>query len=118
MLNNIRIQEIKNLLEYYNLINTVRSPTRITPSSEFLRDVIVTNKDISELEVSAVDLGFSDHLAQVVKIYTGKGIRRDKIVLRRQLTNNNNIEELKNLLYTKTKYEFYKYFGRTGAAKY
>jgi len=36
MLNNIRIQEIKNLLDGGNLINIVRFPTRITPSSEFL----------------------------------------------------------------------------------
>ena len=88
MLDNIRIQEIKNLLESYNLINVVRSPTRITPRSESLIDVIVTNKDNSELEVSVADLGSSDHLAQVVKIYTGKGNRRDKIVLRKHLTNN------------------------------
>ena len=97
MLDNIRIQEIKNLLESYNLINIVRSPTRITPSSESLIDVIVTNKDNSELEICVVNLGFSCHLAQVVKLYTGKGNRGDKIVLRRQLTNCN-IEELKNLL--------------------
>jgi len=42
-------------------------------------------------------LGFSYNLAQVVKLNTGKGNKRDKIVLRRQLTNNN-IKELKNLL--------------------
>jgi len=42
-------------------------------------------------------LGFSDHLAQVIKINSGKGNRRNKIVLRRQLTNNN-IEEFKNVL--------------------
>ena len=97
MLDNIRIQEIKNLLENYNLINIVRSPTKITSSSESLIYVIVTNKDNSQLEVSVADLGFSDHLAQVVKIYTGKGNRRDKIVLRRQLTNSH-IEKFKNLL--------------------
>ena len=57
----------------------------------------MTNNDTSELEISVVDLSFSDHLAQIVKLNTGKGNRRDKIVLRRQLTNNN-IEELKNLL--------------------
>jgi len=101
MLNNIRIQEIKKLLESDNLINIVRSPTRITPSSEFLIYVIVTNKDNSELEVCVVDLGFSDHLAQVVKIYTVIGSRKDKIVLRKQLTNNN-IEEFKNLLSKET----------------
>jgi hypothetical protein len=97
MLDNIRIQEIKNLLESDNLINIVRSPTSINPSSEFLIGVIVTNKNNSELEECVVDLVFSDHLAQVVKINTGKGNRRDKVVIRRQLTNNN-IEELKNLL--------------------
>jgi len=97
MLDNIRIEEIKNLLESHNLINIVRSPTRLVPSSESLVYVTVTNKAISELGVSVVDLGFSDHLEQVVKINTGKGNRRNKIVLRRQLTNNN-IEEFKNLL--------------------
>jgi len=80
-------------------------------------DIIVTNKDNSELEVSAVDLGFSDHLAQVVKIYTGKGNRSDKIFLRRQLTNNN-IEESKNLLSNTTTYVLYKYCGRNGTEKY
>jgi len=98
MLDNIRIQEIKNLLESHNLICIVRSPTRIVPSSKSLIDVIVTNKANSELGVSVVDLGFSDHLTQVVKINTGKGNRRNKILLRRQLTNNNNNEEFKNLL--------------------
>ena len=84
MLDNIMIKEIKNLLESYNLINIVRSPTRITSSSEPLKYVIVTNKDNSQLDISLADLGFSDHLAQVVKIKTGTGDRRDKIVVRRQ----------------------------------
>jgi len=101
MLDNIRIQETKNLLESHNLINMVRSTTRITPTPESLIDVIVTNKDNSELGVSVVGLGFSDHLARVVKINTDKGNRRNKIILRRQLTNNN-IEEFKNLLSTES----------------
>ena len=96
-MDNVSIQEIKNLLESHNLINIVRSPMRITPSFESLIKVIVTNNDNSEVGVSVADSGFSNHLAQVVNINTGKGNRRNKIVLRRQLTNNN-IEELKNLL--------------------
>jgi len=47
--------------------------------------------------VSVADLGFSDQMVRVVKINTGKGNRRNKIVLRRQLTNKN-MEEFKNLL--------------------
>ena len=92
MLYNIRIQATKNLLESHNLTNIVRSPTRITPNSESLIDVIVTNKDNPKLGASVVNLGLSDHLAKVVKINTGKGNRRNKIVVRRQLTNNNTEE--------------------------
>ena len=63
MLDNIKLQELQNLLESYDMINTVRSPTRITPSTESLIDVIITNKDNPELRASVVDFGFSDHLA-------------------------------------------------------
>ena len=94
MLYNGRIQEVKNLLESHGLINIVRFPTRITPSSESLIGVIVINKDHPELGVPIVDLGCSDRLAQVVKTNTGKGNRMNKIDVRRQLMNNN-IEELK-----------------------
>jgi len=94
MSDNIRIQEIKNILDSHDLINIASSPTRFTPSPESSIDVIVINKKNPELELSVIDMGFSDHLAQVVKINTSKGNRRNKIVVRRQLTNNN-IEEFK-----------------------
>jgi hypothetical protein len=42
MLDNIRLQELQNLLESYDMTNTVRSPTRITSSTESLIDVIIT----------------------------------------------------------------------------
>jgi hypothetical protein len=80
------------------MINTVRSPTRITPSTDSLIDVTITKKDNPELRASVIDLGISDHLAQIVRINIGKGNRRTKIVVRRQVTNNNT-EELKNLLF-------------------
>jgi hypothetical protein len=75
----------------------VRSPTRITSSTESLIDVVISNKVNPELRATIVDLGFSDHLGQVIKINIGKGNRRNKIVMRRQFTNNS-VEELKNLL--------------------
>ena len=96
MLDVIRLQELQNLLESYDMINTVRSPTRITPSADSLIDVTVTKKDNPELKASVIDLGFSDHLAQIVRINIGKG-SRTKIVVRRQVTNKST-EELKNLL--------------------
>jgi hypothetical protein len=91
------VQEVQNLLEGHDLINTVRSSTRITSSTESLIDVIIINKDTPELRANVVDLGFSDHLAQIIKINIGKGNRRNKIVMRRQFTNNS-VEEFKNLL--------------------
>ena len=97
MLDKLRLQELQNLLESYDMINMVRSPTRITFSTKSLIDVIKTNKDNPELKASVVGLGFSDHLAQIVRINIGKGNRGTKIVVRRRLTNIG-IEEFKNLL--------------------
>jgi len=44
------------------MMNTVRSPTRITPSTESLINVITTYKDIPVLSTAGVDLDLYDHL--------------------------------------------------------
>jgi hypothetical protein len=44
-----------------------------------------------------VDLRFSDHLAQILRINSGIGNMRSKIFMKRQFTKNST-EELKNLL--------------------
>jgi len=79
------------------MMNTVRSPTRITPCTESLIDVIITYKDIPILSTAVVDLGLSEHLAQVVEINIGKKNRRRKTVVRRQFTHNS-VEKFKHLL--------------------
>jgi len=71
MVNNKRLQELQNLLESYNIMNTVRSPTRLTPSTVSLIDVIITYKDIPVVSTAVVDLGLSDYLAQIVNINIG-----------------------------------------------
>ena len=78
MVNNKRLQELKNLLESYNMMNTVRSPTRITPLTESLIDVIITYKDIPVINTVVIDLGLSDHLAQIVNINIGKKTREQE----------------------------------------
>jgi len=93
MVINKKLQE----LESYNMMNTVRSHTIITPSTESLIDVIITYKDIPILSTAVVDLGLSDHLAQIVEINIGKKNRRTKTVVRRQFTHNS-VEEFKHLL--------------------
>jgi exonuclease III len=57
LIDNIRIHELENLLESYNLINTVSSPTRITSSTESLIDVIVTNRKYLEQRATVINLG-------------------------------------------------------------
>ena len=76
------------------------------PSTESVTDVIITNKVNPELRASVVDLGFADHLAQIVGINIGKGKSRTKIVVKRQLTNNN-IEEFKYLLSDESRNEVF-----------
>jgi len=72
MVKNKRLQELQNLLESYNMMNTVRSPTRITASTESVIDVIITYKDIPVLSTDVVNVGLSDHLTHIVKINIGK----------------------------------------------
>ena len=60
------------------MMNTVRSPTRITPCTESLIDVLITYKDIPILSTAVVDLGLSDHLAQILEINIGKKIEEQK----------------------------------------
>ena len=55
MVDNKRTQEVKNLLESYNLTNLVRLPTRITPTSKSLIDVVIINKQYPESEISVVE---------------------------------------------------------------
>jgi hypothetical protein len=64
-------------------MNTVRSPTRNTPSTLSLLYVVITNKDIPVLSTAVVDFGLSDHHTQIVRISIGKGSRRTKMIVRR-----------------------------------
>jgi len=60
MQESVRLRDVQELLSH-NLVNTVRSPTRLTKDMVSLIDVIITNKDsIGEL-ATVMDLGYSDH---------------------------------------------------------
>jgi hypothetical protein len=97
LVDNKRLQELQILLVSYNMMNTVRSPTRISPTTVSSIDVIITNKDSPILNTAVVDLGFSDHHAQLVRTDTGKRICNTKTSVRRQFTFNS-IAEFKHLL--------------------
>ena len=61
-------------------------------------DIVIINKDDQELIATVEDLGFSDHLAQILKINSGIGNMRSKLVMKKRFTKNG-IEELKSLLF-------------------
>ena len=61
-------RELNDLLLRYNLKSAVNVPTRITKNTSSLLEVVITNekKYINSLRV--MDLGLSDHYAQIVSI--------------------------------------------------
>ena len=75
----------------------VRSQESITSSTKSSIDIITINKDDQELIVTVEDLGFSDHLAQILRINSGIVNMRSKLVMKKQFMKNS-IEELKSLL--------------------
>jgi hypothetical protein len=95
LVDNKKLQKLQILLESYNMMNTVRSPTRITPSTISLIDIILTNTDSAILSTAVVD-EVSAITTQLVRIDTGKSNWSTKTNLRRQFTYNS-IAEFKHL---------------------
>ena len=81
-----RLHELQKLLLLYNPINTVRSPTRFTKNIISLMDVIITNKDNGAKLAMVVDLGYSEHKAQIVHLNVNTWVREHKKVKTRQFT--------------------------------
>ena len=63
-----KTRELNNLLLWYNLRHTVNVPTRITKTTETLLDVVITNEKKSINSLRVMDLGLSDHYAQIISI--------------------------------------------------
>jgi hypothetical protein len=64
----VKLHDIQELLLLCNFVNTVRSPARVTKDTVSLIDVIITDKDsIGEL-ATVMDLGYSDHKAQILQL--------------------------------------------------
>jgi endonuclease/exonuclease/phosphatase family metal-dependent hydrolase len=57
---------LENILVSYDLKNTVTVPTRVTSLSKSLIDVMITNKHFNKNYTEIVNMGFSDHLAQIL----------------------------------------------------
>jgi hypothetical protein len=93
-----RLQELINLLVMYNLINTIILPTRITKNTISLLDIIFTNKETNKVLATVLDLGYSDHLAQILHINVDRH-KRGLVKTRKRQFTKENIKEFKYLLH-------------------
>jgi len=91
-----KLLELQNLLLMHNLVNIVKSPTRITHDTSTLIDVMITNLNCNK-QTLIYDLGYSDHLAQVAYIKSDKPVQGPKTVIKRQFSDNA-IQEFVHLL--------------------
>jgi len=67
-----RLLDVQELLSLHNLVNTVRSPTRVKKNTVSLIDVVITNKDSTSDRATVMDQGYLDHKAQVLRISVKK----------------------------------------------
>jgi hypothetical protein len=79
---NVKLNELKSLLQVYNLVNTVHL-TRITKNTKSLIDVIIINNSNYTKPAEIMDLGLSDHYAQVLSIGVKAPVNRTLTVRKR-----------------------------------
>jgi len=101
-----KLRDLQEILLLYNLVNTVTSPTRVTKNSTSLIDVIITNKEITRDTATVIDLGYSDHMAQVLKLPIKRMLHRWNIIASRKYSDKN-VEEFKYMLSKETWQEVY-----------
>jgi hypothetical protein len=92
-----KLNEVKNILLMYNLINTVTTPTRITENTKSLLDLIIIDKESYINPATVLDLGFSDHQAQISCIRV-ENPKLGLVKVRRRQFTEESTEELNYLL--------------------
>jgi hypothetical protein len=107
MQESVRLHHLQKLLLLHNLINTVRSPTRVTKNTISLIDVLTTNKDNHEKLAIVVDLDYSVHKALILHLNVNTVIRKHKKVESRHFTERS-IEEFKCLFNKESWQEVFK----------
>jgi exonuclease III len=84
MQESVRLHDMHELLLLHNLVNTVRSPTRVIKDTVSLTDVIIKNKDGIGESSTVMDLGYSDHKAQILQLNVKTIVRQCKKIKSRQ----------------------------------
>jgi hypothetical protein len=84
-----------------NLTNIVKSPTRVTSHTKTLIDVIIVNNTNDDKFTATLNVGYSDHLVQVLYIKS-KNLPKGPITTCNRHFTDNNIVEFKYLLHKET----------------
>jgi len=92
----VQLQDLHSVLSY-NLTNTVTLPTRVTKNTSSLIDVIVINKQYNNNSIEVVNLGYSDHFAQIICFLVNKRNNRMENITKKKFSRRN-IENFKYLL--------------------
>lgn len=97
-------KDLVDLLQRYNLVNTVQSPTRKTKSTSSLIDLMIINRTMYKMPASIHELGLSDHSAQILPIMCRIPDGSTTKIWRRNF-NKNNIKKFIDLLKKTTWHE-------------
>jgi endonuclease/exonuclease/phosphatase family metal-dependent hydrolase len=92
---NTKTNTFIDLMLEYNFTQLITQPTRNTKTSTTCIDLIFTNINVSQVESSVEELGFSDHAATTVKIQSQQLSKQSVWYTERRLFNKNNIEQFK-----------------------
>jgi predicted fused transcriptional regulator/phosphomethylpyrimidine kinase len=71
-----------------------------------MRDVMVTNKQFNENFTEVVNVGYSDHLAQVLYVSVNKHNHEPTKIIQRKFSKTN-VEKFKDMLHNETWEEIY-----------
>ena len=77
MQESVRFHDVQELLLLHNLVNTVRSPARVTKGMVSLVDVITNKDSVGEL-ATVMDLGYSDYKAQIMQLNVKTIVKKRK----------------------------------------
>jgi hypothetical protein len=100
LVDNTQQKALISILLSNNLLNTIPCPTRVTPTSSSLIDVMIRNKIFYHSSTKVVEMGFSDHFALVMNILVKRpatfSINIVKRVFSQRKHNNQICEEERN----------------------
>lgn len=93
---NLNVKFLKDMLLSFNLRQLVDQPTRVTPTSKTLLDIVVTNINVNNILCKSIFNVLSDHEAQIICIKKNYSIK-DTFTYKRKFSESN-IDKCRNIL--------------------